>query len=214
MSEFEERPVFRDKRRIDPQTYAVREPAPSESPNAEQAPPSASGDGAPSPSAVAGVAEETTEEVAAEVGDELAELTADLQRLSAEYANYRRRVERDRAVVRESAVAGVVLELLPVLDDIGRARDHGELEGAFRVVGESLELTVAKLGFERFAEPGEAFDPTLHEALTAVDSVEVDVPTVLEVYQPGYRYAGRVVRPARVVVAQPTTVDVPPTAHP
>jgi molecular chaperone GrpE len=185
-------PVFRDKRRIDPETYAVRDL------------------GAQPP--VAGeplVAEELTDEG---VGSDLIELTADLQRLSAEYANYRRRVERDRSAVREAAVAGVIAELLPILDDIGRARGHDELDGAFRAVGESLEQAVTRLGIERYAEVGEAFDPQLHEALTAVPSPEVTVPTVLEVYQPGYRYAGRIIRPARVVVAQPELPEI--TAHP
>jgi molecular chaperone GrpE len=149
------------------------------------------------------------------VGSDLEVLTEDLQRLSAEYANYRRRVERDRAAVRDAAVSGVIAELLPVLDDIGRAREHGELDGAFRAVGEALEQTVTKLGVERYAEAGEPFDPTVHEALTAVPSPGVEEPTVLEVYAPGYRYAGRIVRPARVVVAQPVVEDEPPVAaHP
>jgi molecular chaperone GrpE len=184
-------PIFRDKRRIDPETYAVREP---------QVPAPAVDDG--------------TEEVAGDsVGADLVDLTEDLQRLSAEYANYRRRVERDRAAVRDVAIATVVGELLPVLDDIGRARDHGELEGAFRSVGESLEQAVTKLGVERYAEAGEPFDPTIHEALSAVPSLEVAEPTVFEVYQPGYRFAGRIIRPARVIVAQPMAEDEP-TAHP
>jgi molecular chaperone GrpE len=182
-------PVFRDKRRIDPDTFEVRVPPAAQEPVDDDEP---LDDG---------------------VGHDLVELTADLQRLSAEYANYRRRVERDRTAVRESAVAGVVSELLPILDDIGRAREHGELEGAFRAVGESLEQTVTRLGVERYAESGEAFDPTLHEALTAVPSPDVEHPTVHEVYQPGYRYAGRVIRAARVVVAQPeAAADLP--AHP
>jgi molecular chaperone GrpE len=205
VSEFDERPVFRDKRRIDPETGAVREVLVE-----------------PVTSPVGVVADEPVAEPLAEseveadmVGSDLIALTEDLQRLSAEYANYRRRVERDRAAVRDVAVAGVIVELLPVLDDVGRAREHGELDGAFRAVGEALEQTIAKLGAERYAEPGEPFDPTIHEALTAVPSPEVDEPTVLEVYAPGYRYAGRIVRPARVVVAQPAAVDEPPlAAHP
>jgi molecular chaperone GrpE len=187
-------PVFRDKRRIDPETYAVREPE------------------APAP-----VVDDGSEEAAGDsVGADLVELTEDLQRLSAEYANYRRRVERDRAAVRDVAVATVVAELLPVLDDIGRAREHGELEGAFRSVGEALEQTVTKLGVETYAEAGEPFDPTIHEALTAVPSAEAVEPTVLEVYQPGYRFAGRIIRPARVIVAQPSQdeAEEEPTAHP
>ena len=134
---------------------------------------------------------------------ELAELTADVQRIQAEYTNYRRRVERDREATREQAVAGTLAELLPALDDIGRAREHDELTGAFRSVGEALEATVAKLGLERFGTVGEPFDPLVHEALSHVLSPDVDETTCVEIYQPGYRFAGKVVRPARVVVADP-----------
>jgi len=134
---------------------------------------------------------------------QLAELTSDLQRLQADYANYRKRVERDREQTREQAVAGVLAELLPVLDDIGRARAHGDLVGAFGSVGEALEQTVAKLGLERYGSVGDPFDPLVHEALTHTHSPDVTTTTCVEVYQPGYRYAGGVVRPARVVVADP-----------
>jgi molecular chaperone GrpE len=134
---------------------------------------------------------------------ELAERTADLQRVQAEYTNYRRRVERDREQAREQAVASTLAELLPVLDDLGRARAHDELTGAFRSVGESLEASVAKLGLERFGEAGDPFDPLIHEALSHVLSPDVTETTCVEVYQLGYRFAGRVVRPARVVVADP-----------
>jgi molecular chaperone GrpE len=142
--------------------------------------------------------------VEAEVGEaeqKLAELTADLQRVHAEYANYRKRVERDRELIRTTAVGGVLGELLSVLDDIERARQHGELEGAFKSVGESLEATVNRIGLERFGAAGEAFDPNVHEALTHEASDEVSEPTVVSVYQPGYRYADRILRPARVAVA-------------
>ena len=203
-----------DRRRIDPTTGQVRG-------SQSAATPGAPGSGAPeSPgaadvpsdedrTAVQGQGQGTAsedDESAAPVEAELAELTADLQRLQAEYANYRRRVERDREAVRLAAVAGALVELLPVLDDVGRAREHGELEGGFKAVGEALEATLARLGLESYAEPGEPFDPTLHEALTAVPSVDVEEPTVQSVYQPGYRFAGRIVRPARVVVAQPEAV--------
>src|SRR6478752_7928440 len=134
---------------------------------------------------------------------ELAERTADLQRVQAEYTNYRRRVERDREAQREQVVASTLSELLPVLDDIGRARAHDELTGAFKSVGEALEATVARLGLEQFGEVGEPFDPAVHEALTHTHSPDVTETTCIEVYQPGYRFAGRVVRPARVVVADP-----------
>jgi len=135
---------------------------------------------------------------------ELAERTADLQRLQAEYANYRKRVERDRTSVREFAVADALAALLPVLDDIGRAREHGELEGGFRQVAEALDAAVAKLGLTKFGQPGDPFDPTQHEALMHSYSDTVAEPTAVQILQPGYSYAGRVVRPARVAVAEPT----------
>ena len=134
---------------------------------------------------------------------DLAERTADLQRLQAEYANYRKRVDRDRETSRDLAIAAVLTELLPVLDDIGRARIHGELEGGFKLVGESLEATVARLGLETFGEVGEAFDPMVHEAIAHSHSDEVTEATCVEVFQPGYRLRDKVVRPARVAVAEP-----------
>ncbi|HTZ91581.1 MAG TPA: nucleotide exchange factor GrpE [Streptosporangiaceae bacterium] len=133
----------------------------------------------------------------------LAERTADLQRLQAEYANYRKRVERDRLAVREQALANVLNELLPVLDDIGRAREHGELTGAFKSVGESLEGIVFKLGLTPFGESGDPFDPTLHEALLHSYSAEVTEPTAVQILQPGYKVGERIIRPARVAVAEP-----------
>ena len=135
---------------------------------------------------------------------QLAERTADLQRIQAEYANYRKRVERDRMAVREQALANVLSSLLPVLDDIGRAREHGELTGGFKSVGESLEATAAKLGLESFGDAGEPFDPRIHEALTHTYSPDVTEPTAVQILQPGYRVGDRIVRPARVAVAEPS----------
>lgn len=131
----------------------------------------------------------------------LAERTADLQRLQAEYANYRRRVDRDRDLVRDQAAGAVLLALLPVLDDLDRAREHGEFEGAFRTVGESIEGVVSRLGLERFGEVGEEFDPTIHEAIAHEVREDVEVATCVAIYQAGYRFGGRVLRPARVAVA-------------
>ena len=174
--EFEEQRVrVTDKRRVDPETLEVRQQ--------EEAPADA------------------LEGDLADVDVKVAELTADLQRVHAEYANYRKRVERDRELMRANAVGGVLAELLSVLDDIERARQHEELEGAFRSVGESLEATVTRIGLEKFGQEGEPFDPNIHEALTHQESDEVSEPTVVAVYQPGYRYAERVLRPARVAVA-------------
>jgi len=133
----------------------------------------------------------------------LSERTADLQRLQAEYANYRKRVERDRLAVREQALANVLHELLPVLDDIGRAREHGELTGGFKSVAESLEGIVVKLGLTAFGESGDPFDPTLHEALMHSYSADVAEPTAVQILQPGYKVGERIIRPARVAVAEP-----------
>ncbi|MEW1867781.1 nucleotide exchange factor GrpE [Streptomyces caelestis] len=133
----------------------------------------------------------------------LNERTADLQRLQAEFQNYRRRVERDRIAVKEVAVANLLSELLPVLDDIGRAREHGELVGGFKSVGESLETTVAKLGLQQFGKEGEPFDPTIHEALMHSYAPDVTETTCVAILQPGYRIGERTIRPARVAVAEP-----------
>ncbi|RKN36885.1 nucleotide exchange factor GrpE [Streptomyces hoynatensis] len=133
----------------------------------------------------------------------LAERTQDLQRLQAEFQNYRRRVERDRVAVKEVAVANLLTELLPVLDDIGRARDHGELVGGFKQVAESLETVAAKMGLMQFGKEGEPFDPTVHEALMHSYSPDVTETTCVQILQPGYRIGERTIRPARVGVAEP-----------
>ncbi|MFF6775480.1 nucleotide exchange factor GrpE [Streptomyces sp. NPDC012637] len=133
----------------------------------------------------------------------LNERTADLQRLQAEYQNYRRRVERDRVTVKEIAVAGLLTELLPVLDDIGRAREHGELVGGFKSVAESLETVAAKMGLQQFGKEGEPFDPTIHEALMHSYAPDVTETTCVAILQPGYRIGERTIRPARVAVAEP-----------
>ncbi|MFJ5102965.1 nucleotide exchange factor GrpE [Streptomyces sp. NPDC088554] len=133
----------------------------------------------------------------------LVERTADLQRLQAEYQNYRRRVERDRVAVKEVAVANLLTELLPVLDDIGRARDHEELVGGFKSVAESLEAVTVKLGLQPFGAEGEPFDPTIHEALMHSYAPDVTETTCVAILQPGYRFGERTIRPARVAVAEP-----------
>ncbi|MFJ8826085.1 nucleotide exchange factor GrpE [Streptomyces sp. NPDC102467] len=133
----------------------------------------------------------------------LNERTADLQRLQAEYQNYRRRVERDRVQVKEVAVASLLTELLPILDDVGRAREHGELVGGFKSVGESLETVSAKLGLQQFGKEGEPFDPMIHEALMHSYAPDVTETTCVAILQPGYRIGERTIRPARVAVAEP-----------
>jgi molecular chaperone GrpE len=116
-------------------------------------------------------------------------------------------VERARAVARELAIGSVVESLLPVLDDIHLARQHGDLEGGpFAGIAEKLETTLGKFGVERFGEPGTPFDPAVHDALMHVDeelAEGTDVTTVVGVLQPGYRIGERIVRPARVSVADP-----------
>jgi molecular chaperone GrpE len=184
-------PVVRDRRRIDPETGAVRKPAAD-----EQAP-------APSPAEQSAEAVEQPDQ-AALLTQALTERTADLQRLQAEYVNYKRRVDRDREANREIAVASVLTELLHTLDDIGRARDAGELEGAFKAVAESVERVTEKVGLVRYGEVGDVFDPRIHEALVHNYSDEVDGPTATMVMQPGYRLGERILRPARVAVSEPT----------
>jgi len=189
-----EPPVVRDKRRVhfDPASGAV-----------SQEPSTGAGPAAAGPPDPFGIGADSIE--LSQLRTELAERTADLQRLQAEYANYRKRVERDREAVRDFAVGEALAALLPVLDDIGRAREHGELEGGFRQVAEALDAALAKLGLTRFGQPGEPFDPTQHDALMHSYSDEVTEPTAVQILQPGYSYAGRVIRPARVAVAEPTT---------
>ncbi|WP_328329373.1 MULTISPECIES: nucleotide exchange factor GrpE [unclassified Streptomyces] len=133
----------------------------------------------------------------------LSERTGDLQRLQAEYQNYRRRVERDRVQVKEVAIAALLSELLPTLDDIGRAREHGELVGGFKSVAESLETVAAKMGLQQFGKEGEPFDPTIHEALMHSYAPDITEDTCVAILQPGYRFGERTIRPARVAVAEP-----------
>ena len=133
-----------------------------------------------------------------------AEHLADLQRLQAEYVNYRKRVDRDRAIAGELATARIIESLVPTLDDIAAAREHGELEeGPFAAIAAKLEAALAQVGWESFGAPGEVFDPALHEALLSQPSADVTEPTIVTVAQPGHRIADRIVRPARVIVAQP-----------
>jgi molecular chaperone GrpE len=143
------------------------------------------------------------EPATADLRAQLAERTADLQRLQAEYANYRKRVDRDRATVREQAVASALTELLPVLDAINQAHEHGELSGGFKSVADSLQAAVGKLGLVSYGQRGDAFDPKIHEALSYSDSPDVTEDTCVEIFQPGYKVGERILRPARVAVAAP-----------
>lgn len=134
----------------------------------------------------------------------VAERTNDLQRLHAEYANYKKRVDRDRALSRAAGIEAVILDLLPILDSIEAAREHDELVGGFKLVAEEFEKTASKYGLETFGEVGELFDPQIHEALMALPMEgELAGPTVSAVMQRGVRLNERVIRPARVGVADP-----------
>ena len=150
----------------------------------------------------------TVEEVVTEAApdqetDPVAALTSDLQRLQAEYANYRKRVERDRALAHELAIGSVLAEFLSVLDDIDRAESHGELSGGFKAVADQISTITTRIGLEKYGTEGEAFDPNIHDALMHETSEEVKETTVTKILQPGYRYKERVLRPARVVVTDP-----------
>ena len=148
------------------------------------------------------------------VEQQLAERTADLQRLQAEYLNYKRRVERDRELVRENATYQALAPIIEVLDNIERAREHGPLDPGFRGVAEQLERVVAAQGLVKFGEPGDAFDPTIHEALSHIgEDPGVDVTTCKVIAKAGYRIGERVVRAAQVLVVDPGERDEAPAAQ-
>jgi molecular chaperone GrpE len=153
------------------------------------------------------VVEEVVEDVVTEAPgqetDPVASLTADLQRLQAEYANYRKRVERDRSVAHELAIGSVLTELLATLDDIDRASQHGELSGGFKAVADQLASITNRFGLEKYGADGDVFDPQIHEALMHDTSTEVSIPTASKILQPGYKYKERILRPARVAVTDP-----------
>jgi molecular chaperone GrpE len=218
-------PVIRDNRRIDPVTgqpkrgkHAASQPAGTsgagrpggpgparpgradQTANAPEEEVTVTESAAP---AAAAAAEETS--AVSKLQTQLSERTADLQRLQAEYANYRKRVDRDRVTVREQAVSAALSELLPVLDAIGQAREHGELSGGFKSVADSLQVAVGKLGLVSYGQRGDAFDPKIHEALTSTYSDDVAQDTCVEIFQPGYKVGERIMRPARVAVASPAT---------
>ncbi|MEV6599111.1 nucleotide exchange factor GrpE [Actinoplanes sp. NPDC051346] len=157
-------------------------------------------------------AEEPADEVTATPGlgaelaalrTELEERTRDLQRVTAEYANYRKRVDRDRSAAAEQTTGTVLTALLPMLDDVDRAREHGDLVGPFATVAEALGAVVGKLGLVAFGEKGDPFDPTRHEAVAHLTSADVTEPTCVEVMRRGYILGERLLRPAMVAVADP-----------
>jgi molecular chaperone GrpE len=187
-SEEQHGPTVRDRRRIDPETYQVREPQPAAAPE-------------PGGGETDTVTTEGTE--VSELKAALAERTGDLQRLQAEYVNYKRRVDRDRDLSRKIGIENVLKDFLSVLDDVRSAREHGELTGGFKAVGDEVERVTTKYGLETFGTKGDVFDPHIHEALLHSHAEGIDGPTCVEILQPGYRIGDRVLRPARVAVAEP-----------
>jgi molecular chaperone GrpE len=147
---------------------------------------------------------DAVDEALAEVEvDEVAVLTSDLQRVQAEYSNYRKRVDRDRITANEITTAIVLSEFLPVLDDISRAEEHGELTGGFKAVADQLQAITTKLGLTKFSDVDVPFDPNIHEALMHATSPDVTETSVTQVLQPGFKFKDRVIRPARVAVTDP-----------
>ncbi|WP_353807996.1 nucleotide exchange factor GrpE [Agromyces sp. SYSU T00194] len=229
-----EEPIIRDKRRIDPETGEVRQPAaesapedgadsggaffePLEGPDVETSMPpaddadadatDASGDdGAETPADDEPLTvDDILNAAQAEVDEPTSEHLADLKRVTAEYANYRKRTEANREVERERAVGKAVAVLLPVLDDLDRAEKHGDLEGdaPFATIAAKLRGAVEKLGLSPFGEAGEAFDPQRHEAIFQQPSDEVEVDTVADVVETGYYLGSTLLRAAKVVVKTP-----------
>jgi molecular chaperone GrpE len=191
-----DRVVIRDKRRIDPVTGEARVVQPEASATAPAAP-----------------AQDAESAELTALHTAVAERTADLQRLQAEYANYRKRAERDRLAAGEVAISRVLAELLPVLDDIDRARSHDDLTGALKAVADHLDGIFSKLGLQAFGEVGDPFNPAIHEAVLHDESDQVSVPTCTTVMRRGYQHGERLLRPAMVGVSDPAPVPAPDTSR-
>lgn len=187
---------FHDNRRIDPTTGQPRDAAaPDEQSDAAAADPLAALDFEP-------------EGANPELDDAqrlAAERLEDLQRERASFTNYRNRSIRDQEAARTRGVEDVLNALLPVLDDVDRARQAGDLTGPFVAIAEKLDGALARFGVERYGVVGEEFDPAFHEALMHEESAEVETATIKHVIEPGYRIAERVVRAARVAVVGPAS---------
>jgi molecular chaperone GrpE len=212
MSEQEEpRVVIHDKRRIDPVTGAVRVPAGEQPAGTAGTAPHTAAPGEQMSEQETPVADQPTAARSAADGAggnlerQLAERTEDLQRVTAEYANYRRRVDRDRTLVVDQAAERFATQLFPVVDDIQRARDHDELTGGFKLVADRILGLLEGLGVEAFGTAGDPFDPALHEAVIHDTSADVSVPTATTVLRQGYRRGERVLRTAMVAVSDPET---------
>jgi len=204
-------PVIRDNRKVDPVTGQARHPhgePTADSASAPEAGSTADSDGdalAQAEEILNGIEVPAEESVAqGAVNAEAVELKNDLLRLQAEYVNYRKRVERDRAVAGEMAVIGVLNSLLPVLDDVDAARQHGDLtDGPFAAIATKLENALKTYGLVRIDETGVEFDPTIHEALIQQPGADIEVDTVSQVLRSGYKSGERVLRAAQVIVAVP-----------
>ncbi|KIC65972.1 nucleotide exchange factor GrpE [Pseudarthrobacter phenanthrenivorans] len=205
-------PVIRDNRKVDPVTGQARHPEGGQPSGAGSQAGAADSDGdalAQAEEILNGVDVPAEESVAQGVkagsgNAEAAELRDDLLRLQAEYVNYRKRVERDRAVAGEMAVIGVLNSLLPVLDDVDAARQHGDLaDGPFAAIATKLENALKTYGLVRIDEIGVEFDPTIHEALIQQPGEDIEVDTVSQVLRSGYKSGDRVLRAAQVIVAVP-----------
>lgn len=198
-SEPEEPPIrIKDSRKIDPVTGKVRNPAGgSDSPAGDLADAPAT-----DPEGGLGGAPEETAQL-------LEERTRDLQRVSAEYANYRKRADRERLAAGELAVGRTLQELLPVLDDLDRANAHGDLTGGLKAIADKLTAAFDKLGLVSFGEVGDEFDPSLHEAVLHEESDSVSVPTCTTVMRVGYRHGERLLRAAMVGVTDPVHPAAP-----
>jgi molecular chaperone GrpE len=217
-----EEPVVRDKRRIDPETGEVRHPE-SEGTASSESAASSEGTGSSDAAPDAATADDDafTEEdlafltdlaaeaeadakIAAPESTLAAERLADLQRLQAEYVNYRKRVQRDRETARDNAIAEVVKSLLPILDDLDRAHAHGDLEGTpLELVAQKLRSSFERYGLTAVGAKGDVFDHNLHEAIYQQPSPDVTVNTVADVIESGYLLGEKLLRPAKVAVDVP-----------
>jgi molecular chaperone GrpE len=187
-------PIIRDKRRIDPETGDVREP--SGEPAA-----STSSDDEPGAEELSEADQALLDQAATDL---VAEMRSDMLRAQAELVNFRQRVERDRQANREAVIAEVVRSMLPVLDDLQRAEEHGDLEGSpLELVAQKLRGAFEKYGLKQIGEKGEVFDPNLHEAVVQLPTPDVTVNTIADVLEPGYVLGDRLVRAAKVAVSVP-----------
>jgi len=197
-NEENEEPVIRDKRRIDPETGAVREPSDGSAAGKAVDPEDGPGEAADLSDSDQALLDQASQDL-------VAEMRSDMLRAQAELVNFRTRVERDRAANRDAVIAEVIRSLLPALDDLSRAEAHGDLvEGApMTIVAQKLRGAFEKYGLRQIGEKGEPFDPAFHEAVVQLPSADVTVNTIADVIEPGYILGDRLVRPAKVAVFGP-----------